>query len=107
MFSLCYLYHMELKHYLENYYRGGRGVSGFAARLNVTRQSVHNWISGKAFPSPRVAIEIERLTGGRVKGNDLSRTYRKYRERLAQDNAGEDPRYRLIKNHSVSEPYRE
>ena len=96
---------MELQHYINDYHRSG--VKGFAAKLNVTRQTVHNWLSGKAYPSPKYILDIETITNGKVKGSDLSRTYRDKRFGLNMENLGIDINWQSLKTHSVAEPHGE
>lgn len=49
---------------------GGNAARG-ARRLGVTRQAMHQWMTGAELVAPSRALEIERLTGGKVTRPDL------------------------------------
>jgi DNA-binding transcriptional regulator YiaG len=46
-------------------------VTAFANRLGVSRQTVHNWIAGKAFPRAAAIRRIIVETKGEVSADDF------------------------------------
>jgi plasmid maintenance system antidote protein VapI len=58
---------MKLKEYLDE---TGIPIARFARKINVSPNTIHNVIRGKTI-SLKIALEIERITEGKVKCKDL------------------------------------
>ena len=53
--------------------RNERSAAWLARRLDVSRETVSAWLSGEFSPSAARAAQIEEITGGAVRAEDLVR----------------------------------
>jgi len=63
---------MQLQKYLKD---NKIKSSKFASKLNVSRNTIWNWMSGSWYPSPRNMYKIEQVTDGQVTFIDMMRLY--------------------------------
>ncbi len=59
---------MTLKEYIKT---GHSDTAQLAARLGVSEHAIHKWVYGQRTPSLETALEIVKLTGGKVELHTL------------------------------------